>query len=43
MRHYYACLGKSAGVGKIIRAENSGAGPNAPQYFGKAVNGAINR
>jgi hypothetical protein len=36
---YYACLGKGAGFGKTVTVENSGACPNAPQYFGKVVSG----
>ena len=36
---YYACLGKGSGFGKTVTAENSGACPNAPQYFGKVASG----
>jgi hypothetical protein len=36
---YYACFGKGADFGKIVTAENSGSCPNAPQYYGKVVNG----
>jgi hypothetical protein len=36
---YYACFGKGAGFGKIVTAANSGSCPNAPQYYGKVVNG----
>jgi hypothetical protein len=36
---YYACYAKGAGFYKIVTAENSGACPNAAQYYGKQVNG----
>jgi hypothetical protein len=36
---YYACYGRRAGFYKTITAENSGACPNAAQYYGKLVNG----
>jgi hypothetical protein len=36
---YYACFAKGAGFYKVVTAENSGACPDAAQYFGKIVNG----
>jgi hypothetical protein len=37
---YYACFGKGAGLAKTVTAENSALCPNAPQYYGKIVDGA---
>jgi hypothetical protein len=36
---YYACFAKDAGFYKVVTVENSGACPNAAQYYGKLVNG----
>jgi hypothetical protein len=36
---YYACVGKRAGFGKTVTAENSASCPNAAQYYGKIVDG----
>lgn len=36
---YYACFAKEAGLYKVVTAENSSSCPNAPQYYGKLVNG----
>jgi hypothetical protein len=36
---YYACFARSAGLAKVITAENSGDCPNAAQYLGVIVNG----
>jgi hypothetical protein len=36
---YYACYAKSAGFGKVVTAANAGSCPDAPQYYGKIVNG----
>jgi hypothetical protein len=36
---YYACYAKGAGFYQIVTAKNSGACPNAEQYYGRLVTG----
>lgn len=36
---YYACFAHGAGFNKVISPQNSGSCPDAPQYYGKIVNG----
>jgi hypothetical protein len=36
---YYACFARGAGFYKVVSRDNSGSCPDAPQYYGKLVNG----